>query len=262
MHWTTLFAVVAAALHASVATAENLPKLNASVPVKFKFQSILPLFDMDSDSCYPSAAISRKGEPNLGLQGVSVDDCRNKDFMDYSNTYHRYACQQINRNWLCGHMFALYFEKETAGSAHPHDFHYVVIWTMGLTVTHATAFSKGKPLTKPYMSTDVAKELNRVKFVFHEEGSSRHALRFADPSGDKTAENENGYFVLPAVVSWHTMQGEASIDNKKMIEKMNALGFENVPNPMADEHFLKNMNAGRPVEYPELKSASRSLCRL
>ncbi|TMW58389.1 hypothetical protein Poli38472_009948 [Pythium oligandrum] len=214
---------------------------------------------MDNDSCYPAAVVGSKGEVNKGIDPPrsEVSDCQNPNFLEHSNTYHRYACTARGGVKFCGHIFAYYFEKETVGYKHAHDFQYVIIWTEGDRVTYVSAMSHLEADTKSINDSDVAKEGTNVKFVLHTEGSSRHAIRFAGRSKDRVEENKKGFFVLPDVVSWYTMTCEGS-DNAKLRATMNTLGFSSSrsTNPISDGVFLKNLNNARPKHFPEFNDES------
>lgn len=47
---------------------EDLPKLDKALPKHGNISDIFSVFDFDTDSCYPSAAISRSGIKNEGLK--------------------------------------------------------------------------------------------------------------------------------------------------------------------------------------------------
>lgn len=98
--------------------ANDFKALDRALPLDFNLTSIIPVFDFDGDGCYPSSAISRKGELNEGLKPRgTLGSCRNSRFLFESNTYHRYACVVHKMTEYCGHSFALYMLKDQTSTA-------------------------------------------------------------------------------------------------------------------------------------------------
>ena len=74
-------------------------------------------FDFDTDSCYPSPAISPTGVINGGMSVTQIDTsyvkgCRERAQLDDSNTYYRRAVIMKNGVTYSVHMYALYFMKD------------------------------------------------------------------------------------------------------------------------------------------------------
>lgn len=117
---------------ASPAKAADFAKLDEGIP-NASIGNIAPVFDFDTDSCLPSAGISRSGQQNPGLRtsGSITGQCRSANFLDTSNTLHRHACTLANGSRYCGHFYALYFEKDqvSAGlsAGHRHDWEHAAI---------------------------------------------------------------------------------------------------------------------------------------
>ena len=68
------------------------------------------VFDFDTDSCYPSPAISQSGQVNGGMGVTQIDTsfvsgCRDTSQLNNSNTYHRLASitkNGVNRPGIVG----------------------------------------------------------------------------------------------------------------------------------------------------------------
>jgi len=251
----TLFVAILA-ICSFQAMASDFPRLDEARPSNVEIGAIYPVFDFDGDGCLPSAGISRYGEQNGGLNpsGSITGGCRRVDFMNYSNTLHRYACIVSGGSRYCGHFFALYMLKDqisALGGGHRHDWEHAAIWTRDGVVTHAGYSAHGK-LYNAAAST-LPKQDGHVKFVYHKDGVTTHALRFAG-SGE-VAENPYGRFVLPAVTSWYTLRG-VSIDNAGMRGRLNAFDYGSATIPMKDSKFLGNLNTYRPAGYPLFTQAA------
>ncbi|KAG9410059.1 hypothetical protein AC1031_018094 [Aphanomyces cochlioides] len=151
---------------------------------------------------------------------------RNPAFMNYSNSYHRYACVNSGGFNYCGHFFAYYFLKDKLfpliESGHRHDWEQSPMANS----TH------GNMVTAP--ESEIPKQDGHLKFK------------------DEVAENPVGTFVLPTVVSWYTMKGDG-IDNAGLREK---LDYEHAHNPIKDGDFLSNLNEGKPTTFPQFTQES------
>ncbi|TMW58379.1 hypothetical protein Poli38472_009938 [Pythium oligandrum] len=254
MKWITLLASIA--LLGRV-RGDDFPKLDAAPPKNIDISSITPVLDMDTDSCLPSAAISRTGAQNGGLNpsGSITGGCRRSDFMNYSNTYHRYACISSNGNQYCGHFFAYYFLKDqvlsTVGGGHRHDIEQVGIWTTNGRVTHGGFSAHGAMTNLP--ANQIPQEGGRLKFVYHKDGVATHAIRFAKTN--EAVENPTGAFVVPTLVSWFTMKAD-SINNAGLRNNLNSFDYGNANMPIKDSNFLNSLNKFRPAEYPAFTQAS------
>lgn len=236
----------------ATARASDYPSLDQALPLatNLNYSAITPLFDFDGDGCLPSAGISRYGEQNGGLNpsGSITGGCRRSDFLNYSNTLHRYVCKVSSGITYCGHFFSLYFLKDQVsvfGGGHRHDWEYVAIWTQNGAITHGGYSAHGNLTNAPV--SQLARENGHVKFVYHKDGLLTHAMRFA--SSSELAENPYGRFVLPTVTSWWTLRG-ASLDNASMRAKLNAFNYGSATIPLRDNNFLTNLNTYRPSGYP------------
>ncbi|TMW58390.1 hypothetical protein Poli38472_009949 [Pythium oligandrum] len=254
---TALTLCVAALGRFEPAVAHDFPKLDAALPLNVDISAISPVMDTDKDSCLPSAAISRTGEQNGGLKptGKMIGGCYNADFMNLSNSYHRYACLMSGPTRYCGHFFAYYFQKDQLfdyiESGHRHDFEHVAVWTTNGTVTHGTYSTHGDMVTKA--ASEIPNQDGHLKFVYHKDGVQTRCFRFAKTN--EAAENPQKTFVLPTVVSWYTMKGDG-IDNADLRSKFNGYDFGSAHNPIKDGDFLPNLNEGKPTSYPVFTQAS------
>lgn len=239
------------------AYAHNFSKLDQALPNNVDAYSIAPVFDFDTDGCLPSAGISRSGEKNGGLKptGSITGGCRSSNFLDLSNTYHRYACINQGGDQYCAHFYALYFLKDQIldgiKSGHRHDWENVAIWTKNGSVTHGSYSAHGSLTTKTFSELD--KEGNHIKFVYHKDGVLTHAMRFAK-SGEG-AENNYGRFVTPDIVSWYTMYGDG-VSNSDLRYKLNTYDYGKANVPIKDSNFLTNINEGKPSNYPTFTDSS------
>ncbi len=238
------------------ALAADYPRLDQALPANVNVAAIHPVFDFDGDGCLPSAGISRYGEQNGGLNpsGSITGGCRRVDFMNYSNTLHRYACIDSSGSRYCGHFFSLYMLKDqisALGGGHRHDWEHAAVWTRDGVVTHAGYSAHGKLYNAATASLPM--QNGHVKIVYHKDGVLTHALRFA--SAGEVAENPYGQFVLPALTSWYTLRG-ASLDNAAMRSRLNSFDYGSATIPMKDSNFLSNLNTYRPAGYPAFTQAA------
>ncbi|TMW58387.1 hypothetical protein Poli38472_009946 [Pythium oligandrum] len=154
-------------------------------------RSIMPLIDITNDSCFPSAAVSRQVKQNGGEknEGAITGNCRNKkQFYDYSNTYHRYACK--------------------APGNKKHAFDHVIVWTTDGKVTHGSTATLG-----PKAAADIPKDGQRLKFVYYK--NTNYSFRFA--KNGEAVQNPYGKYVSLVVDSWYPLPG-AIIDGLNMFD--------------------------------------------
>ncbi len=236
--------------------ASDFPRMDVALPANADIAAIHPVFDFDGDGCLPSAGMSRYGEQNGGLNpsGSITGGCRRVDFMNYSNTLHRYACISSGGSRYCGHFFALYMLKDQIsafGGGHRHDWEHAAVWTRDGVITHAGYSAHGKLYNAEIASLPM--QNGHVKFVYHKDGVGTHALRFA--SSGEVAENPYGQFVLPPVTSWYTLRG-VGIDNATLRGRLNGFNYGSATIPLKDANFLGNLNTYRPSGYPAFTQAA------
>lgn len=254
MGWSALLLSLAV-IH--VAQAGDFAKLDEAIPGVF-VADLAPVFDFDTDGCLPSAGISRRGEQNGGQKatGSIGGACRSSNFLDTSNTIHRFACKTQGGSTYCGHFYALYFEKDQVTSApipkngHRHDWEYAAIWTKDGVMTHGGISTHHNAETKA--AADIPFENGHMKVVYHKDAGT-HLLRFA--KSNETAENPYGKFVSPTLVSWFSFTGDG-LDNATMRAKLNSFNYGAANLPVNDNHFLGKLNAAKPSTYPEFPAES------
>jgi len=219
-----------------------------------------PVFDFDGDSCLPSAAISRNGSKNGGLKtsGSQTGDCRSSNFLDLSNTYHRWVSKSSNGSVYTAHVYDLYFEKDQTSfgflgggaDGHRHDVETVIMYFTNNTPTHMAVSAHGDYTLKAW--GDVDKVGTHPKVVYHQEGGLTHAFRFAS---DSTAENPYGQWVTPAIVSWYEMLGDG-ISNTAMRTNINDFDYGSASFKFKDGSFTRTINKSDalPAGYPGFTS--------
>ncbi|WP_233402858.1 NPP1 family protein [Marinomonas transparens] len=236
--------------------ASDFVSLQQALPTQVDALSIAPVFDFDSDSCLPAAGISQTGDRNGGQKptGSLTGACRSPNFLEQSNTLHRYACKHANGINYCGHFYALYFEKDQllAGieSGHRHDWEYVAVWTEDGTVTHGSYSAHGDLTTQP--AAELSFEEGHLQIVYHKEGVGSHALRFAKTA--EQAENPYGRFVTPTIISWYEFAGEGW-NNLVMRTLLDGYDYGSANLPTRESSFLGNLNEFKPATYPDFSAA-------
>ena len=239
----------------ALSQAADFAKLDQALPSNGIINNKQPVFDFDGDGCLPSAGISRLGEKNPGLKtsGKITGDCRSGNFLITSNTMHRYVCKSSGGNQYCGHIYALYFEKDQLfnyfGGGHRHDWEHAAVWTKNGVVTHGTYSSHGNQTTKP--ASELPFENGHLKIVYHKDGVTTHAFRFA--KSNEYAENPYGSFLTPTIASWYRMSGDG-LSNSQMFSRLNSFDYGSANLPIKDSNFLNNINNGKPSGYPTFTS--------
>jgi hypothetical protein len=232
-------------------TAEDFPALNQALPGAVDAYSIAPVFDFDSDGCLPSAGVSRSGKMNGGLKpsGSLGGSCRSSDFLNSSNTLHRYQCQTVAATTYCGHVYALYFEKDqlvaNIESGHRHDWEFAAVFTTNGVITHGSYSTHGDVVTTA--AAFLPFDNGHLKVVYHKDGVSTHVLRFA--GANEAAENPYGYFVTPVIASWFELYGDG-LSNSQMRTLLNGFNYVSANLPVSDGNFLNNLNEAKPDSYP------------
>jgi len=106
------------------------------------------------------------------------------------------------------------------------------------------------------MDTKLYSELPRdknghMKVVYHKDGLSTHALRFAKK--DEVAENPYKNFVTPVLVSWYNLKGDG-ISNSEMRTRLNNFNYGNAILPLKRSNFFQNLNKFKPASYPTFRA--------
>lgn len=163
-----------------------------------------PVIDFDKSACYNTAAITRDGHPNNGLE-TGQGDCRQKNRLENSNTYVREKC--TNDGW-CFYLYGYYFEKDEGGSlsfghGHKHDWEHIGVWALKGEVKFLAWSAHGNyKVNKP---NSVEWQGNNPKFVVERDMASTHAFRRAE--GNEPPENAFGKWYQSPLVSLERMDG-------------------------------------------------------
>ncbi|MER6421699.1 NPP1 family protein [Streptomyces sp. NPDC001137] len=230
-------AVLALALPGSAfaGVLQNLPENATSFEKNFE-----PVYDYDTDSCYQAAAIDPDGNLNGGLKptGPITGECRS-GHLGHANTYSRSKC---NNGW-CGIIYASYFEKDEAspGIGHRHDWECMVVWVQdgASTPAYLSASAHGGFSTHPI--ADVPMSGQRVEAVYHKDGASTHAFRFA--KWGETPENDTGAWHQENLLSWSNLASG-------LRDKLNASDWGSANFPLQDSKFADHLNKAKPSGIP------------
>lgn len=212
-------------------------------------------FDFDTDSCYPSPAISPAGVINGGMSVTQIDTsyvsgCREPAQLKNSNTYHRRAVIVRNGVTYSVRMYALYFMKDKdlplnqaeGGAGHRHDWEFALVWTTNDKVTHAyvSQHTGGdlRPVSKLHFDAWCPE---CIKVVYHKDGGTTHNMRFAGK--DEKAENHTKYWVQPPIVDWWLMPAA-------LRSKLNAHDFGHADCSVCDARFPHAITHEIPSGYP------------
>ncbi|KAG9251824.1 NLP4 protein [Emericellopsis atlantica] len=180
--------------------------LIAPVPTCYRTMQMnyQPAFDFDMDSCYNAPAVDPTGAVNPGRSTCDIKnpnnavECRVPSYLHNNNVYVR---SRTNSGWTA-QMYGYYFEvdhKETC-SGHRHDWEHVVVWLEGDVVRYVAASAHGDYEVRPVQD---ALEVNgHTKIVYHRDGSSTHAMRFAK-EGDEPPENHGGSWFYGGLVDYY-----------------------------------------------------------
>lgn len=212
-------------------------------------------FDFDTDSCYPSPAISTRGELNPGLPSgvVYVRPCRERSQLTNSNTYHREVSIRRRGRTYTVHMYALYFmvDRNWAGG-HRHDWEYALVWLTDGRLTHGSRSAHGGLKTLPVAELEFDPgRRNTLKIVYHKNWGRTHAFRFAhsDERGDENAENHLRRWVTPTLVDWFEMKSD-DVSNRQLRRKLNNHDFGSANCSVNNHNFPNNIAKNPPAGYP------------
>jgi len=250
--------MVACAATAAMWSGSSFDKLPESATAEA--QAFAVVFDFDTDSCYPSPAISKDGAVSGGLKpsGDITGECRDAKQLEDSNTYYRSVSIRKGDVEYKVHMFALYFKKDQwawvnpfgkigIGAGHRHDWEFALVWTTNGNLAHASYSAHGKVVTeeKSRLHFDEADE--HVKIVYHKDDLKTHTFRFAKP--DEKAENNSKRWITPTVVDWHTMKSDV-ISNRALRSLLNDHDFGEANCPVNDKNFPNEIAKNPPSGYP------------
>eukprot|EP00924_Labyrinthula_sp_SR-Ha-C_P015098 maker-scaffold_9-snap-gene-8.51-mRNA-1 protein AED:0.50 eAED:0.50 QI:0/0/0/1/1/1/2/0/587 len=229
------------------------------LPSQIDISSITPLFDFTDNSCLPGVAISMEGERNGGLNpsGSVTGECRSSNFLDQSNTIHRYACVTNGGQDYCLHAFSLYFEKDQStnflGGGTRHELETVGVWTLDGAITDISV--SDDTFLETFPVSDASFQGSNPLIVYAAvSGDNSH--RFVLASSNHQVQNPTGVYVTPDVISWFEFSA-GDFDNTVFRALLSSrFDFGAVDFLLKDELFLDAFNAVKPANYPFLTFTS------
>lgn len=249
---------LASMLMGAATFAETLDKLPEASDAQMRRFAVF--FDFDGDSCYPSPAISTRVNGEVVINGgMSVTEsdpsyvsgCREFKQLNNTNTYHRRTVIVKNGVTYSVRMYALYFMKdkslpglqtEVLGSAHRHDWEFALVWTTNDKLTHAYVSQHSGGDLKHFSELQFDAWCPEcVKVVYHKNGPSTHAMRFADKN--EKAENHTKYWVKPPILDWWLMPSAIQ-------SKLNGSKFGHADCSVCDARFPYAISEQTPGGYP------------
>lgn len=138
-------------------------------------------------------------------------------------------------------LYDYYFEKDQARPAlcwqgHRHDWEHIVVWVEGDTPRYVAASAHGSYDVREF--SEIWTDGNRAKIVYHKDGHSTHAFRFAKGNDDEV-ENHKGKWFQGALLGYTSWP-----DNALRLKAFtNDWGAANVA--LTDEMFTENLEKAR-----------------
>lgn len=209
--------VVFAVCNISVTSAAEFPTWDTAITVynESQVRKFHPLFDFDSDGCYPATPFHRyenlRQNPGLGATSSYYGGCRDAGWNNISNTIHRQLCKTgADAREYCAHFYELYFEKDQAThltflGGHRHDVETVIVWTLKGNnqefISHVSTSAHGNFGTRAM--SDLQQHHGHPLVVYHKDGLGTHAFRFANANDKAKVEflGNWGEFYAPNIVS-------------------------------------------------------------
>ena len=174
--------------------------------------------------------------------------CRDPWDLDNNNVYVRARC---NNNW-CAYVYDYYFEKDVAvqhvidAGGHRHDWEHIVVFVEGDTARVVAASRHGG-----YDSRDAGNvrwDDTHPKIVYHKDGGSTHAFRFANPDDDNVENHRHEWF-RGALVDYQT--GFPSVEVR---DKLMGWDFGHATIAIKDSTFQGNIDSARSDKVPNFDS--------
>lgn len=198
----TLGALIPAspAMAADPAPPRALPQNATEADLKWQ-----PALDYDTNGCYNVPAIGPDGQIAEGLDNHNTTSshlCRDKADLDNTNAYSRQRC---NSGW-CVYLYDYYFEKDVAvehvsdPSGHRHDWEHIAVWVQNNQAKYVAASAHGRYQVSP--ADKVRWDGTHPKIVYHKDGVSTHAFRFAT-ANDEPPENHYQQWRRSTLVSYN-----------------------------------------------------------
>ncbi|KZL79704.1 necrosis inducing protein, partial [Colletotrichum incanum] len=191
--------------------------------------------DFDTDSCYNAPAIDSYGnlnfEKSICESPSIIGDCRDRSDLENNNVYSRARC---NDGW-CAYMYGYYFEKDQIAGClgHMHDWEHVVVFVYENVPKYVSASAHGRYEMRAWK--DLLVDGTHAKIVYHKDGSSTHAFRFAKAEDDLVQENHFGRWFYGDLVGWN---GFPSIAVRN---KMTAKSWGSTKIDFKDERFRDSL---------------------
>ncbi|KAH7323108.1 necrosis inducing protein [Stachybotrys elegans] len=209
-----------------------------------------PSMDFDQDGCYNVAAVDASGSIVPGLPHNWVDlasECR--DAADLSaaenNVYVRRRC---NAGW-CVYLYDYYFEKDVAvpnfiDPGHTHDWEHIAVWVRDGAGAEFVAVSQHGEY-EIRAAAELRWDGEHPKVVYHKDGVSTHAFRFAFEDDD-AIENHTGAWYRGPLVNYDGFPGGVR-------DVLFAHDFGQANIAIKDSSFPGNIANSRPdgVEFDE-----------
>ena len=143
-------------------------------------------------------------------------------------------------------MYELYFEKDDAGliGGHRHDVETVIMFFVNNQPSWVAVSAHGNyngDRTRRW--SDVPKDGTHPKVVYHKDGWTTHAFRFAK-NDENTAENPTRRWVFPPLASWNHLYGDTKT-NAQMRSILNAADFGSATMKFVDSRCQSETNKVR-----------------
>ena len=129
---------------------------------------------------------------------------------------------------------------------HRHDWEHIVVFVQGDEAKVVAASAHGDYDTKD--AADARWEGTHAKIVYHKDGGSTHAFRFANPSDDKI-ENHKGVWFRGALVGYETGFPSVGLRDTLMTHD-----FGHASIAIKDGGFKRNLDFARNDKVPGFDS--------
>ena len=231
-------------------------KANMDPDVIARIERYKPVFSYDSPdgggiTCFPAAAVSRWGHINKGISSCvpgNMQPCVRRDFLKYSNTYHRWGRFKWSGNGLIYevHMFSLYFEVDVAPvcAGHRHDFENVLVIFRAGSPYKVAVSAHGEYIVKRWH--EVPKHFGKnPKIVYHRGswGFNTNGFRFAKKSTEHCSsilKLAGQCWNTPPIVSWEYMKGSGGLNNAMLKNVFNKHDFGKASAPFRSWVFKRD----------------------
>jgi chitinase len=202
-----------------------------------------PALDYDTNGCYNVPAIGPDGKIAEGLDNHNTTSshlCRDQADLDNTNAYSRQRC---NSGW-CVYLYDYYFEKDVAvehvadAGGHRHDWEHIAVWVQNDQAKYVAASAHGEYQIKP--ADEVRWDGTHPKIVYHKDGGSTHAFRFAT-ANDEPPENHYGDWRRSTLVSYNGFPSGIR-------DKLFAHNFGGATIAIKDSEFAGNLDKAIPKD--------------